>query len=290
VREKKIFPVHPAFRVVAIGSKPVKKNMYLSNEEQTLFHFHLLSPLAKEEEEEILQFAVPNCPPPLLQKLLHFEGKVKSNSEYKNFELSLRQKIRALKKATYYHEEGDHGGNLNAIIHQIFLSHFLPPVARKKLNKLLKQSHIHPQNLHTPTNKEEKQKPREKHSESHLVPQVEFYEIPTHTRILKQMKADFDLGEHLLLIGVQGVGKNKLADKFLEKYHIPRQYIQLHRDTTVASLTLQPGVVDGQLVFEDSPLVKAVKHGHVLVIDEADKAEVCISILSQNSNFLLFSG
>ena len=38
------------------------------------------------------------------------------------------------------------------------------------------------------------------------------------------------------------------------------------------SLTVQPNIIDGIVVYEDSPLVKAVKNGHVLVIDEADKA------------------
>ena len=36
-------------------------------------------------------------------------------------------------------------------------------------------------------------------------------------------------GEHLLLIGNQGVGKNKLADRFLQLLKLPREYIQLHR-------------------------------------------------------------
>uniref|UniRef100_A0A914VNL8 Reverse transcriptase domain-containing protein n=1 Tax=Plectus sambesii TaxID=2011161 RepID=A0A914VNL8_9BILA len=43
-------------------------------------------------------------------------------------------------------------------------------------------------------------------------------------------------------------------------------------DTTVQTLTLQSTVINGVLVYKDSPLVKAVKHGHVLVIDEGDKA------------------
>ena len=54
---------------------------------------------------------------------------------------------------------------------------------------------------------------------------------------------DFSLGEHLLLIGSQGTGKNKLTDQFLQKLQIPRQYIQLHRDTTVQSLTVQPSLL-----------------------------------------------
>jgi hypothetical protein len=32
---------------------------------------------------------------------------------------------------------------------------------------------------------------------------------------LTDMRVDFFLGEHLLLIGNQGVGKNKLADKYV---------------------------------------------------------------------------
>lgn len=60
-------------------------------------------------------------------------------------------------------------------------------------------------------------------------------------------------------MGNQGVGKNKIADRLLQLMNRPREYIQLHRDTTVQTLTLQPTVRDGIVVYEDSPLVK-VKH------------------------------
>jgi len=43
------------------------------------------------------------------------------------------------------------------------------------------------------------------------------------------MLQDFVLGEHLLLVGNQGVGKNKLVDRFLQLVNRPREYIQLHR-------------------------------------------------------------
>lgn len=71
---------------------------------------------------------------------------------------------------------------------------------------------------------------------------------------------------------LRGVGKNKITDRFLQLINRPRQYIQLHRDTTVTSLTVQTTVTDGILKYEDSPLIKAVRDGQVLVIDEADKA------------------
>ena len=70
------------------------------------------------------------------------------------------------------------------------------------------------------------------------------------------------------------MGKNKLADRLLQLLCLPRHYIQLHRDTTVQSLTVSPSVVGGVLHWEDSPLVKAVSNGHVLVVDEVDKAPV----------------
>jgi MoxR-like ATPase len=75
------------------------------------------------------------------------------------------------------------------------------------------------------------------------------------------------------------VGKNKLVDRLLNLLNRPREYIQLHRDTTVQSLTLQPTVIGGVIVYEDSPLVKAVKQGHILVVDEADKAPLHVTCI-----------
>jgi hypothetical protein len=46
--------------------------------------------------------------------------------------------------------------------------------------------------------------------------------------------------------------------------------MQLHRDTTVQSLTVTPTLKDGIISFEDSPIVKAVTYGRVLVLDVSD--------------------
>ncbi|KAH3874340.1 hypothetical protein DPMN_037582, partial [Dreissena polymorpha] len=96
---------------------------------------------------------------------------------------------------------------------------------------------------------------------------------------MEDMLKDFTLGEQLLLVGNQGVGKNKIVDRFLHVLNRPREYIQLHRDTTVQTLTLQPTVQDGVIIYEDSPLVRAVKQGHVLVVDEADKAPTHVTCI-----------
>jgi MoxR-like ATPase len=75
-------------------------------------------------------------------------------------------------------------------------------------------------------------------------------------------------------MGNQGVGKNKLTDHLLQIMKREREYIQLHRDTTVSTLTLNPSLRDGRIVWEDSPLVRAMSRGRVLVVDEFDKAPV----------------
>lgn len=58
-----------------------------------------------------------------------------------------------------------------------------------------------------------------------------------------------------------------------------RPHASLCAQTTVQSLTLSPSLREGRVVWEDSPLVRAVTHGRTLVVDEADKAPlevVCI--------------
>ena len=79
------------------------------------------------------------------------------------------------------------------------------------------------------------------------------------------MLKDFLLGEHLLLMGNQGVGKNKLTDHFVKLLQREREYVQLHRDTTVSILTVNPSLEDGKIVWQDSPLVRSMKHGRVRV-------------------------
>lgn len=47
-------------------------------------------------------------------------------------------------------------------------------------------------------------------------------------------------------------------------------------------MTSQQTVIDGVLKIEDSPLVKAVKAGYVLVVDEADKAPAHVTCVLKN--------
>lgn len=113
-------------------------------------------------------------------------------------------------------------------------------------------------------------------------------------------------------MGNQGVGKNKIIDHLLSVCNQPREYMQLHRDTTVASLSVQPQLIgmcvtrlsapnplplsarsecqklhkiimkpifgiDGSIVYQNSPLMNALTEGRIVVIDEADKAPVQVT-------------
>ena len=74
-------------------------------------------------------------------------------------------------------------------------------------------------------------------------------------------------------------GKNKLADHLLSLLLWEREYMQLHRDTTVGALTVQLTLEDGRVIWEDSALVRAVRYGRVLVVDEADKAPLEVVVV-----------
>lgn len=127
------------------------------------------------------------------------------------------------------------------------------------------------------------------------VPKPLFHENALQTILLQEMLRTYSSGiPAMLLIGNQGVGKNKLVDRLLELLNAEREYVQLHRDTTVQSLTVLPHLIDGKIVYEDSPMVRAAKEGTILVIDEADKAPlevVCLlKMLVEDGELLLHDG
>lgn len=223
---------------------------------------------------------------------------------------SLRQLIRTCKRMETF------PGDLAKVVENVLLFKFFPMAIKESVGSVLSACGLPPRlstSSHLPT--------EQKNDEAHnlkievsddfvtigsvsvrrhipqnpaLIPRITFFEMPAHTLLLQDMLKDWQLGEHMLLIGNQGVGKNVLVDCMLEMLRLEREYIQLHRDTTVQTLTLAPSIVNGVVVWEDSALVRAVQHGRVLVIDEADKAPlevVCIlKGLIEDSEMILADG
>ena len=113
---------------------------------------------------------------------------------------------------------------------------------------------------------------RRLHSNIALIPRPVYYENKAQTTVLADLLRTFRSGGNVLLIGNQGVGKNKIVDYLLYLLQCEREYVQLHRDTSIQTLTLLPRVEMGRIMYEDSPLVRAAVKGRALVLDEADKA------------------
>lgn len=311
LQDRSIFPIHPSFRIIALAEPPVvgsTTQQWLGPEFLTMFFFHHMKPLVKSEEIQVIKEMVPNVPQDALEKLLSVTHKLRETqdptAQSLAASLSTRQLLRIARRLSQYPNE-----NLHDAITKACLSRFLPSLARSALEKNLADAAIEISAGDSLEPELENYKceivsgslrigavsaPVYNAQEKMKVPDVLFYDNVQHMVVMEDMLKDFVLGEHLLLVGNQGVGKNKIMDRFLHLLNRPREYIQLHRDTTVQTLTLQPSVKDGLIVYEDSPLVKAVKMGHILVVDEADKAPTnvtCIlKTLVENGEMILADG
>ncbi|XP_067848605.1 von Willebrand factor A domain-containing protein 8 [Heptranchias perlo] len=296
LQQRMIYPIHPSFRILALAEPPVvgsNTQQWLGSELLTMFLFQSVRPLSMKEEVNVITGMIPRVPKDAVAQLLRFTHKLRQTSDPTAqslaSSLSTRQLLRICSRFAHYPEE-----SLYHAVNKACLSRFLPNLVRSALHKNLKDCGIEA----TSDDVEEQEGadirceiksgiltigkvsvPLYNPDEKMKVPDVLFYENTQHMEVMEDMLKDFLLGEHLLLVGNQGVGKNKIVDHFLHLLNRPREYLQLHRDTTVQSLTLQPSVQHGVITYEDSPLVRAVKLGHILVIDEADKAPTNVTCI-----------
>ena len=285
LRERGIIGIHPSFRIIAT-SLPVS----LSDDHLELFHYHEISPLTTESAQTVLSTLVPGCDLQLVEKLVHLSQRLRSSEAHLNMNFGFREIHRVLQKVMLHSTPEDRNSELCKSLMSSCLASFAPESARTDFLSLLSSIGL-PNQVQSQVVSFDlgKQLPDRFHLERasnptdpstvHLIPSVVFYDNATQLEVLQSLSAELALGQHVLLIGNQGVGKNKLCDHLLQKLNLPRQYVQLHRDVTVQSLTSQNTLRDGGLHLEDSPLITALREGQVLVVDEADKAPrevVCI--------------
>lgn len=284
--------IHPSFRMVALAEPPSSgkgSTQWLTPELLNLFLFHEMRPLSSEEELSIITdlYGKPSKPVRSVVDVAHFLRESEDPTlRALASSLSTRQLLRIARRMASFPTDGSYDA-----VQRASLARFLPNIARQSLEKLLSGLNVEKERNSVDSfaeciiedgsvkirNTSAKRYPDT--AAKSKVPDILFYDVPQHLVLLEALLQDFVLGEHLLLVGNQGVGKNKLADRLLQLLNRPREYIQLHRDTTVQTLTLQPTVRDGIVVYDDSPLVTAVKLGHVLVVDEADKAPTHVTCI-----------
>ncbi|KHJ47859.1 hypothetical protein D918_02018 [Trichuris suis] len=292
LNHKNIFAIHPSFRIVATAEPSQEADSFrsfLTPEVLALFLFIQVDSLNAEEEKQLLLKKFSGSCKEAVDKLLRLRSTLHKCKEEHMISLasslSSRQLLRMLKRLERFPSDSIP----NLVLHiatqsRLFnTNRFLPKLTQESLSRYMVDAGISEKSAYSSRSEACVQDNvlqignthinLEPSSDHALIPDIVFYDSPQHVRVMEDMLKDYILGEHLLLMGNQGVGKNKIADRFLQLLGKPRQ------DTTVQSLTVQTTVHDGVLHFEDSPLVKAAKYGHVLVVDEADKAPtnvICI--------------
>lgn len=134
--------------------------------------------------------------------------------------MSTRQLLRIASRLRNFPTTNEHD-----VINDVFMVQFLPSLARQALEKTI-ESVIGVTN--DITSRDDKIKcyvkndvltigetsiPIDKTTKLSKVPDILFYDVPQHIHLMEKMLQDFMLGQHLLLVGNQGVGKNKIVDR-----------------------------------------------------------------------------
>ncbi|UZJ54566.1 hypothetical protein CBS101457_003886 [Exobasidium rhododendri] len=302
--------IHPSFRIIATANG--SRSDWLNEETSTLFGFVQPSPMSSLEERQVLETRT-SCPGAHLDKLLDFTARYRSLSKdvslglSKSRRLGTRALIRMAKRLAKFPDSTD----LHALLSRNLLVEFLPRTTKELIKRVLDDSGLHPRGAEgafeyrpqewladpvvdenvvqfhdlnapdlDPVVVQRYPTDRLDPDGKHLIPALgrSFFNNNTQSILLRDLAIDLQvMEEHVLLLGAQGVGKNKIIDRIVELLDRPREYMQLHRDSTVAQILQLVELKGGQLKFLESPLVRAIRTGRVAVIDEADKCSAAVT-------------
>lgn len=304
--------IDPSFRIIATAA--ASRSDWLNEESSTLFGFVQPSPMSAVEERQVIQVRT-NCPSDHLDKLLDFAARYRSLSKDVTLGLSKSRRLgtRALIRMAARLAKFPDSTDFYALVSRNLLMDFLPRTTKELVRRVLDDSGLHPRGaegafqfrpqewLADPEVGEKTLTFKDLNSPDlpsvvvsryhvdkddpdgrHLIPTLgtSFYNNNTQSLLLRDLAIDLQvMNEHLLLMGNQGTGKNKVIDRIVELLDRPREYMQLHRDSTVAQILQLVELKGGQLKFLESPLVRAIRTGRVAVIDEADKCSAAVTAI-----------
>jgi hypothetical protein len=257
----KILRIHPSFRIIATAEPPNPKSSFnaepstsstpqllpgsgsktsntewLNSEVLNLFLYQQIEPLNLTYEREILskKFKLNNKHEKLLDLMeqLKQSGQEEMQLRHVSKLFSLRKLVRISNKL-----EKHPSLDLRELVENAMLFKFMPQLNKQIVNDFLKRNNLSEIELNKDESLDElkknldlkklfsNEKTTDEKSLNELakIPDTLFYENKLHTTILHNLMRDFDLGEHILLIGNQGTGKNKLVDKFLMLTNKPRE-------------------------------------------------------------------
>lgn len=275
------------FSCVTLAHPPADKGnkTWITPEVAGMFYWVRVEPMPTAELETVLSGLHPDLDSSQLEMIVHLRdrldnaiasGAADTREEKESLVLSLRKMKHICKRA------GRKGSNLAQLVRDALVTSLMPDREQHIVETCMADCGIDTTSSadnnvarHTQLDEELLERCRRTPSHPLLVPNPHFEENPGHAAVLRDILDAHSVGERsLLVMGYQGVGKNRVVDFLLNRLQCEREYIQLHRDTTIQSLLSSPSVEGGRLVFEDSPLVRAAINGRILVVDEADKAPV----------------
>ena len=282
------------FRCIALAHSPTgggegSSSSWMTPEVRSMFFWIQVDAYPKEELIEILSNLYPLMDPAAVEKIVNLgdllqhaiqSGAADTLKEKESLALSLRTMKHICRRA-----ERRDICHLPKLVQSALLTSFMPDRERRIVEKCMVQCNLmsreeekdHQKNYDQSTllDPELIKSCRRSPTNPLLVPNPRFEENQGHSQVMQDILDAFSVGERALLImGYQGVGKNKVVDYLLSLLQCEREYLQLHRDTSVQSLLSSPSVENGRIVYRDSALVRAAKYGRILVLDEADKAPV----------------
>lgn len=273
------FHASEEFKCIAIAHPPTdQSSSWITPEIRPMFHWIEATPLTIDEFRLTLSKMFPNMKRKVLDKILALQEKLDNVTvDDVAGKASLQLTMRKIKHVCKRVEQRP--SELADIIHNTLMTSFLPDWEQNIVNKCLSECGIVASgggsDLPHETMESILEACRRTPSNPLLVPNPRYEENPGQARVKMDILEAHHVGEKALLItGYQGVGKNKIVDRLLHQMNCEREYLQLHRDTTINSLMVVPSVENGRVVYHDSPLVRAAIHGRILVLDEADKAPV----------------
>eukprot|EP01059_Diplonema_ambulator_P006574 TRINITY_DN16228_c0_g1_i1.p1 TRINITY_DN16228_c0_g1~~TRINITY_DN16228_c0_g1_i1.p1 ORF type:complete len:1840 (+),score=308.42 TRINITY_DN16228_c0_g1_i1:488-5521(+) len=285
--------VHPRFRILALGCPPTAKDSWMTEEFLTLFSFHDIPEWTPQTLAQVIGTLHATLDVKAILPALVALTKI---SDADLPPLSLRQLLRAASAAAHGPKNAAQIRAADSVSRQLLIDS-LPEMHRKQLLVRLEEAfgssakhfltntessrHLHITRSPTAVTIGDVTCPVNVPMHPERVPKVSFVEIQRHIEIMEGLAKEFFIQEEkfLMLLGPQGVGKNRITDYLLQNLGWERMYMQLHRDTTIMQLTATPQLTDGVLTWSDSPLVTAAKEGLCLVLDEADKAPLEVIVL-----------
>ena len=306
-------PVHPSFRVVALACLSADaRTPWLTEDVMSMLSTLLVPSPSPECMRAILSDANPRCPRTVIESLLRLRSELTEDVAFDCGvqPLSTRNLLRIVRRV-----RDDESFDLRSAVGAVLLADLLPPTQRASLESVLDNAGVvggadstqrgqtwprgHNDIVldveegtvrigNVVFHRRDVQRPE-------MVPSPEFIDIPNQVEIIRRLLNEINAGERsFLLLGNQGVGKNKLTDRLCELTNLEREYLQLHRDSTIGNLTLTNSIEDGRIVWKDSPLIRAVQRGIALVVDEADKAPLevvaVLKSLVEDGELLLADG